>query len=67
MSTYYFMSCEEHKKRTEKVIAVTRAAGSHIDHADQLLDFLLKHQSCPLKFFSEYDDERYEYEKASKP
>ncbi len=68
MSTYHYMSCDRCKKRTAKVIAVTRLSGSHLDHQDELLKFLLAHQYCePLKFFSEHDDARYEYAKEPAP
>ena len=61
MSTYYYMACECHKAKTDKIIAVQRLAGQHIDNPEHLLLFLMKHRDCPLRFFSEYDDERYEY------
>lgn len=63
MSTYYYMSCEDHKIRTRDTIAVSRLAGQHLDSQENLLNFLMKHKDCCLKFFSEHDDERYEYEK----
>lgn len=62
MSTYYYMSCEDHKERT-KIIAVGRLVGKHIDNADHLLQFLEAHRHCPLRYFSEHDEHRYEYKK----
>jgi hypothetical protein len=61
MSTYYYMGCDEHKERT-KVIAVDRRSGAHIDNPGDLLNFMMKHRDCCLRFFSEYDETRYEYE-----
>lgn len=61
MSAYYYMACEDHKCKTEDIIVVERLVGSHIDNQDILLKFLMKHRDCNLRFFSEYDDERYSY------
>ena len=66
MSTYYYMACEEHKSRTAEIIAVVRTVGQHIDNSDKLLTFLLEHRDCDLRFFSEYDDDRFEYTKEPK-
>lgn len=56
------MACEQHKVRTDDVIAVSRLAGTHIDSKESLIKFLMKHRDCNLRFFSEYDEERCAYE-----
>lgn len=61
MSIYYYMACDAHRARTKEIIAVTRIAGEHLDHQPKLLQFLLAHRDCDLRFFSEFDDERNEY------
>lgn len=63
MSTYYYMACEEHKVRTPEIIAVTRISGRNIDSPDHLLEFLLNHRYCNLRFFSEHDEERSSFKK----
>lgn len=63
MSTYYYMACDDHKVRTEEIIGVERLSGSHIDNQEHLINFLMKHRDCCLKFFSEYNDDRLDYKK----
>lgn len=63
MSTYYYLACEDCKKKTNTMIAVTRLSGSHIDSPNILLSFLLKHLGHSIQFFSEYDEKRCEYVK----
>lgn len=65
MSTYWFMACENCKHKTKVIIAVQRLQGSHIDNAEVLLNFLMEHKEHELRFFSEYDDDRYEYKKTT--
>lgn len=44
------------------MIAVSRIQKTHLDNQDCLIDFLMDHSYCDkLKFFSEYDDDRYGY------
>lgn len=64
MSTYYYVACLGHQVKTPSIVAVSRVdCPSHLDNEKELLKFLLKHQSCLLKFFSEYDDVSYSYRK----
>lgn len=60
MSTYYYLGCDEHKQRT-RVIAVERMFIPYANNTKELIPFMLNHENCSLRFFSEYDEDREAY------
>jgi hypothetical protein len=60
MSTYYYLGCDKCKVRTG-VIGTARAIYLTGDDGSEIANIYLKHNNHELRFFNEYDEDRWDY------
>jgi hypothetical protein len=61
MSIYYYLSCEECKVRTKKIVVVSCLEKDYLDNLEETVKFLMNHRDHNLTFFSEYNDKKMDY------
>lgn len=68
MSTYYYLVCDSHRSYCD---AISRVANGNAvwlcDAEEKLPNFLLEHQSCPLRLISEHEDDLIKYPNEGEP